>query len=390
MNRISLGKDLYVKGRIGWRGLNKDEYLNKSDYKIINGTALMDGYIDWNKCGYISKERYDESPEIMLKEDDILITKDGTIGKIGYVKNLACKCSVASGIFVVRNTKKDILDTDYLYHLLNSHVFKDFVFRNKAEGSTINHLYQRELDKFVIELPDLKEQKKVASILNKIDDIMTNNVYINNTITNSIKEKYDFIFYNLDNKYTDLVFSKELNRKIRKCWKVVKLDNVLKKITKNKQYKTSEYLEDGKYPIIDQSVDYICGFCNEKENLLNLDDCVIFGDHTRELKYVNFPFARGADGTKVLYSNEKNLNNYLMYLQLYDYDISNQGYSRYYKYLKEKYVFIPDDETVGLFNQGIMQQMNVIRENIEFNITLGRLKRYILPLLMNGQIKIED
>ena len=390
MNRLSLGKDLYVKGRIGWKGLNKDEYLNKSDYKIINGTALMDGYIDWNKCGYISKERYDESPEIMLKEDDILITKDGTIGKIGYVKNLVCKCSVASGIFVVRNTKNDILDTDYLYHLLNSHVFKDFVFRNKAEGSTINHLYQRELDKFVIELPDLKEQKKVASILNKIDDIMSNNVYINNTITNSIKEKYDFIFYNLDNKYTDLVFSKELNRKIRKCWRVVKLDNVLKKITKNKQYKTSEYLEDGKYPIIDQSIDYICGFCNEKENLLNLDDCVIFGDHTRELKYVNFPFARGADGTKVLYSNEKNLNNYLMYLQLYDYDISNQGYSRYYKYLKEKYVFIPDDETLGMFNQGIMQQMNVIRENIEFNITLGRLKRYILPLLMNGQIKIED
>ncbi len=208
MNKISVGKDLYVKGRIGWRGLNKDEYLDQGDYKIINGTALMDGFIDWNKCGYITKKRYDESPEIMLEENDILITKDGTIGKIGYVKKIACKCSVASGIFVVRNTKKDILDTDYLYHLLNSHIFKDFVFRNKAEGSTINHLYQRELDKFVIELPSIDIQRKVSSILNKIDDLINNNIYTNRIIVNSIKEKYDYIFYNLDNKYNDLVFSK--------------------------------------------------------------------------------------------------------------------------------------------------------------------------------------
>ena len=389
MNRISVGKDLYIKGRIGWRGLNKDEYLEKSDYRIINGTALIDGFIDWNNCGYISKERYEESPEIML-ENDILITKDGTIGKIGYVKNLKFNCSVASGIFVVRNTKKDILDTDYLYHLLNSHVFKDFVFRNKAEGSTINHLYQRELEKFIIDLPDIVEQRKISAILNKIDDIINNNSYTNKIINDIIRNSYNYIFYNLENKYDDLIFSKELNRNIRKSWKVVKLDTVLKKISKNKQYKTSEYLEQGEYPIIDQSSDYICGFCNEKSNLLDLDDCVVFGDHTRELKYVNFPFARGADGTKILCSVEKNLTNYLMYLQLSDYDISNQGYSRYFKYLKEKYVFIPDDDTFYVFNRGIIQYTNVLKDNIMKNIVLGRLKRYILPLLINGQLKIED
>lgn len=64
--KLNLGRDLYLKGRIGWKGLSKDEYLTNSDYKIINATALMDGYVDWNNCGFITEDRYEESPEIML------------------------------------------------------------------------------------------------------------------------------------------------------------------------------------------------------------------------------------------------------------------------------------------------------------------------------------
>ena len=61
----------------------KEEYLPKSDYRIINGESLTEDGIDWSKAGYISRERYEESPEIMLENEDILISKDGTIGKIG-------------------------------------------------------------------------------------------------------------------------------------------------------------------------------------------------------------------------------------------------------------------------------------------------------------------
>jgi len=66
-NKASLGDYLYIKGRIGWKGLKKDEYLNESGYRIINGESLTATGIDWNKAGYISEERYMESPEIMLK-----------------------------------------------------------------------------------------------------------------------------------------------------------------------------------------------------------------------------------------------------------------------------------------------------------------------------------
>ena len=183
MSKLNLGKDLYIKGRIGWRGLSKDEYLEHSNYKIINATALMDGYIDWDNCGYISKERYEESIEIQLKEKDILISKDGTLGKTGYVKGIITPCTVASGIFVVRNLIPNKLDFDYLYHLLKSNIFKNFITRNKAEGSTINHLYQRDLENFEIDLPSIEDQRRIVKILNYIDFKIKTNGRINDNLS---------------------------------------------------------------------------------------------------------------------------------------------------------------------------------------------------------------
>ena len=190
MTKLNLGHDLYLKGRIGWRGLNKDEYLERSDYKIINATALMDGYVDWDNCGYITKERYEESEEIMLREGDLLISKDGTLGKIGYVKNISSPTTVASGVFVLRNSIPDILDFDYLYHVLKSPIFKGFIARNKSLGSTIPHLYQRDLEQFELELPPKKEQTRIAKILNSIDNAIANN----NTIISNLEKMAELLY----------------------------------------------------------------------------------------------------------------------------------------------------------------------------------------------------
>ncbi|MCR5367656.1 restriction endonuclease subunit S [Eubacterium sp.] len=198
MYKLNVGRDLYLKGRIGWRGLSKDEYLAESEFRIINATALMDGYVDWENCGFISEERYEESPEIMLQEGDILISKDGTLGKIGYVKNLPFKCTVASGIFVLRNTIPELLNFDYLYHVLKSHIFKDFISKNKAMGSTINHLYQEDLEQFELELPIISEQDKIAAVLNTFDDKIDVNKEICNNIEHLLSLLYDYWFVQFD------------------------------------------------------------------------------------------------------------------------------------------------------------------------------------------------
>ena len=146
-SEVALGDYLYIKGRIGWKGLKKSEYLSKSGYRIINGETLTKSGIDWNKAGYISSERYEESPEIMLKVSDILLSKDGTIGKIGYVDSLDLPTSVASGIFVIRNNQPNIVSTTFIYYLLKSQLFKAFIAA-RTEGSVIPHLYQKDFMEF--------------------------------------------------------------------------------------------------------------------------------------------------------------------------------------------------------------------------------------------------
>lgn len=149
---VRLGDYLYIKGRIGWKGLKKSEYLPVSDYRIINGESLTLSGIDWNKAGYISAERYEESPEIMLNIGDILLSKDGTIGKIGYVDKLETRASVASGIFVIRNTRQTEISTQFIYYLLKSRLFKAFI-ASRTEGSVIPHLYQKDFMEFEFQLP---------------------------------------------------------------------------------------------------------------------------------------------------------------------------------------------------------------------------------------------
>lgn len=155
---VKLGDYLYIKGRIGWKGLKKSEYLPISNYRIINGESLTLSGIDWNKAGYISAERYEESPEIMLNIGDILLSKDGTIGKIGYVDKLDAPTSVASGIFVIRNTRKAEISTQFIYYLLKSKLFKAFI-ASRTEGSVIPHLYQKDFMEFEFQLPSTDDMK---------------------------------------------------------------------------------------------------------------------------------------------------------------------------------------------------------------------------------------
>lgn len=155
---VKLGDYLYIKGRIGWKGLKKSEYLPVSDYRIINGESLTLSGIDWNKAGYISAERYEESPEIMLNIGDILLSKDGTIGKIGYVDKLETPTSVASGIFVIRNTRQAAISTQFIYYLLKSRLFKAFI-TSRTEGSVIPHLYQKDFAEFEFQLPSPDDMK---------------------------------------------------------------------------------------------------------------------------------------------------------------------------------------------------------------------------------------
>jgi type I restriction enzyme S subunit len=116
-----------MKARIGWQGLTVSEYLDKGDYFLITGTDFVEGKIKWDTCHFVDKSRYDQDKNIQIKEGDILITKDGTIGKIAFVDDLTLPATLNSGIFVIRPKKNDNYLPKFLFYIFNSFYFNDFL-----------------------------------------------------------------------------------------------------------------------------------------------------------------------------------------------------------------------------------------------------------------------
>lgn len=153
----------YVKGRIGWQGMRSDEFLESSDSYVVTGTDFMKGLVKWETCYQVPIERYEEDPFIQLREGDLLITKDGTIGKIAVVKDIPKIATLNSGVFLTRPLF-DSYVPEFMYWILYSEVFKTFYDYNKS-GSTIQHLYQNVFNEFMFPLPTIKEQTAIADYL---------------------------------------------------------------------------------------------------------------------------------------------------------------------------------------------------------------------------------
>ncbi len=166
--KINLSKNSKLKARIGWQGLTTAEYLDEGYSYLITGTDFKDGQIDWNGCHYVDYNRYEQDPNIQVSNGDLLLTKDGTIGKVAYVADLTRPATLNSGVFLVKPIT-DAYTAHFMFYVLESSVFKDFLQQLSA-GSTINHLYQKDLVKFDLYVPPTKEeQEAIAAILFDMD-----------------------------------------------------------------------------------------------------------------------------------------------------------------------------------------------------------------------------
>lgn len=162
-NIVPLKFNLSLKGRIGWNGLKSDEFKEESYAYLVTGQDFDKADIDWKKCYQIDKDRYDEDPFIQLSNGDLLITKDGTIGKVAKVSNLDKPACLNSGIFVVKQIK-NVYIQDYLYWTFVSNQLLDFNNFNSS-GSTIQHLYQNVFENMPLLVPSIAEQEAIASYL---------------------------------------------------------------------------------------------------------------------------------------------------------------------------------------------------------------------------------
>ena len=127
-----------MHARIGWQNLRTSEFLDSGDYMLITGTDFNDGAVNYSTCHFVEKERYEQDKHIQIKNGSILITKDGTLGKVAYVQGLSMPATLNAGVFNVEIKDETKVDNKYLFQYTRS--FRSTInrtnhTRSKADAS---------------------------------------------------------------------------------------------------------------------------------------------------------------------------------------------------------------------------------------------------------------
>ena len=165
--KVPIGNICTLHSRIGWQALTKAEHMSSGDYMLITGTDFKNGQIDYSGSKFVSKERYEMDPNIIIQNGDVLVTKDGTIGKVAVVRDLPKPATLNAGIFVVRNRDDQFL-TEFLQQCLLSTDFQRFI-ESVKRGATIVHLNQEKFLKYEIPVADPELQKQFVSFVQQVD-----------------------------------------------------------------------------------------------------------------------------------------------------------------------------------------------------------------------------
>lgn len=149
----------YLKGRIGWQGLKSSEFIDEGPY-LITGTDFEDNKVVWSRCYHISPERYAEAPEIHVKKGDLLVTKDGTVGKIAYIDSLPGEASLNSHLLIMRPLNPDYSNR-FLKWVIQSDEFEQFM-KLSQNGTIMSSLSQEKISQFSFAIPCVQEQDRLA------------------------------------------------------------------------------------------------------------------------------------------------------------------------------------------------------------------------------------
>lgn len=166
-----LSEIVRMNARIGWQNLRQSEFLDDGDFLLITGADFKNGRVNFGTCHYIAKERFDQDPKIQVEEGSILLTKDGTIGKVALVDKLSKPATLNAGVYNIV-PKNRVVESRFLFQYLSAPFLLDYV-NKAATGGTIKHLNQSILVDFPVSFPSVAEQEKIGKFLEGIDHVTT-------------------------------------------------------------------------------------------------------------------------------------------------------------------------------------------------------------------------
>lgn len=173
-------------GRIGFRGYTTSDLVNEGEGAItISPSNIKEEFMIFEKCTYLNWFKYNESPEIQIQENDILIVKTGsTYGKIGIVKNLPQKATINPQLLVLKNIK---INPDYFYSILKTHIIQTQVER-EVIGSTIPTISETKIMNFKITIPPVEEIREIVNYTDNINLKLSTAISIKEQEIEKLKE----------------------------------------------------------------------------------------------------------------------------------------------------------------------------------------------------------
>jgi len=326
--------------------------------------------------------KYTTKPLKIAKKGSVLISVRAPVGDVNIANMDYC---IGRGLASL-NLKNGI--NEFLFYSL---LFFKHLIEKESYGSVFKAINKENLARLKIPLPPLEEQKAITDILSTVQNAIEKTERVINA-TKQLKKsmmKHLFTYGAVAVDEIDKVKLKESEiGLIPEHWEVVRLENAMKSFTPNMKLKQSDYKAIGKFPVIDQGQEYIAGFYDDENMVFDKDlPVILFGDHTRIIKYVDFPFICGADGLKIIIPKE-NFDRKYFYYALLNLNIPSKGYNRHFKILKEKLIPLPPlDE-----QQKIANILTTIDQKIQAEEkkkqALQNLFKILLQQLMTGKIRV--
>ncbi len=296
------------------------EGLDVGEYPFFSSSQIQNKWL--NECDY---------------RQDAIILGTGGSASVHFETNFSTSADVFSVI-----SKNEMLIIKYLYYYFqnNMNLLEAGFF-----GIAIKHISKEYLENIKIPLPDLEIQKQIINLCQDID--------------NQSKKSENII------KKSKIKISEIINDLHKKDYKNISVENLLLNVEgKLSKIPQTEILTAGKFPVITQENEkLISGYTNVEEPITDLP-LIIFGDHSCNFKFIDFPFVRGADGTQLLKVNTEIILPKYFYFVIKTIEITNKDkYERHFKYLKTNKIPVPDMK----LQEKLVSEIEKIEEEISFN-----------------------
>lgn len=357
----------------------------KSDSGIpfVTIANIVNNQFDFKNSMFVPESYYEKLDyKRKAKKNDILYSVVGSFGIPVFIKDDK-PFVFQRHIAILRPNKK--VNARFLYYKMLS---RNFYMKADAAaiGAAQRTVSLTSLRNIEIIVPPMETQRRIADVLSAYDDLIENNRKQIKLLEEAAQRLYKEWFVNLrfpGHEHTKIVDG------VPEGWDRMPVGSLIGKVDKTKQIPTSEYLPNGKIPVIDQSREFIAGYTNDVQAIVKSKaPIIVFGDHTRILKLVQFPFAKGADGTQLIISASERMPQRLLYCSLMNIDLSNYHYARHFKYLKSEIILLP--------SKGIADDFEKITDPVFKKIQSCRdqccwgqeARDRLLPKLMSGEVEV--